>query len=529
MVLPFSTTTQGTLSSSCWLESFRSHDFSSTGRHGSPQGKRHFTDTLIVRLPKECTVRPFSTSSEGLATTTLAGNFGQLWKQGHENLTTESLSQRRILSVEGPGATNYLQSLVTCDLTQPPRPPREEEEWDTTAAPSGQEDDISPGVEFSDKLRAACFLDNKGRILTDALLWKIDETHYYIDVPSDTAEILLNHLKQFILRRTKVKVTDESSNMGLHVVFGTLNAKGAPEGYLTGVDPRHPSLGMRVLSLNKHQTDFGRRMSGQFPEMPGTYDLIRHLAGVAEGMELKDKVAAEANQEFLNAVSFSKGCYLGQELTARVQYTGAVRKRIMPLLMINVNMQVPRPWLLASQIQSKLSATQSSADKEDVKGDDLKDSSMSPDMPRLPRMSASAIASMVAMMSGSVPTGPEQDRNDQIVISDLEEMHAQSQALFDELQTYNAGDKIYDSKDGKTIGQIVAKPVEGTNVLLAQMRLDRVGLLVTTRSSTSTWSHTNKVTIGETFGSGGVSQLRYLPYLPLWWPPIDPESGKAKS
>jgi hypothetical protein len=103
-------------------------------------------------------------------------------------------------------------------------------------------------------------------------------------------------------------------------------------------------------------------------------------------------------------------------------------------------------------------------------------------------------------------------------------MRAQSEALFEQLQSYKTGDKIYDSKDGKTIGQIVATPAEGTNVLLAQMRLDRVGLL----GNDTAWSHTNKVTIGDNAESVGGSPLRYLPYLPLWWPPINPETGKAK-
>jgi hypothetical protein len=117
---------------------------------------------------------------------------------------------------------------------------------------------------------------------------------------------------------------------------------------------------------------------------------------------------------------------------------------------------------------------------------------------------------------------PHSNTNNNNDDNDAKQLRAQSEALFARLQsTLKKGDKIVDVSDGKTIGQIVATPEEGTNILLAQLRLDRVGLL--TKGGT-TWSHTNKVTIGEDTDN----QLRYLPYLPLWWPEVDPESGKAK-
>jgi len=86
-----------------------------------------------------------------------------------------------------------------------------------------------------------------------------------------------------------------------------------------------------------------------------------------------------------------------------------------------------------------------------------------------------------------------------------------------------------------------ALPEEGTNVLLAQMRLDRVGLLRPPSSSRKRkqkeeddnnnddegpgWKSNNKISIGE---SNGSNPLRFLPYIPLWWPKIDPDTGKAK-
>ena len=108
-----------------------------------------------------------------------AGRYGKLWGRGCE---TFSPSERRVLSVRGEGATNYLQGLVTCDLLAEPRPPREEYDVDAVAK-KAVEDGVGDAsadatvepvvpVAFTSRMRSACFLDNRGRILTDALLWK---------------------------------------------------------------------------------------------------------------------------------------------------------------------------------------------------------------------------------------------------------------------------------------------------------------------------------------------------------------------
>lgn len=442
--------------------------------------------------------------------TSLAGNFGRLWRPGHESFTKGNAVTRRIIQVQGAGATTYLQGLVTCDLNHPPPIPREEphpSEYDGNDDPLVVEEKQNPPVEFSDKLRSACFLDNKGRILTDCLLWKVDESHYYVDVPDETADHLLAHMKQFILRRSKVKVTDASNDITAHVVYGTLNATGTPEGYLSAVDPRHPCLGMRVLSLSPQSTTrFEPMMKSSFPTSPGTYPVIRKFAGVAEGSELVGKVAGETNQEFLNAVSFSKGCYLGQELTARVQYTGAIRKRVMPVLLLDLNIELPRPWLLASQIQQGRTPP------------DLDEASLArwhQSIPRLPRLSPSAVGSIVGDLSEPMVIDDQENAN--TMNRAAVELKAQAASLMERLQLLQGGDKMIDPQDGKTIGQIVAPPEPGTNVVLAQMRLDRVGLL-----GDGVWKHTNKIKLGD------LGEMRYLPYMPLWWPEINRETGKAK-
>jgi len=67
----------------------------------------------------------------------------------------------------------------------------------------------------------------------------------------------------------------------------------------------------------------------------GLYNSLRMLWGFGEGDELEGKIPLEVNLDLTNHVSFTKGCYLGQELTARTKYKGVVRKRLLPFLLYN--------------------------------------------------------------------------------------------------------------------------------------------------------------------------------------------------
>lgn len=508
-----------------------------------------------------------------------AARYGKLWGRGHE---TFPRSLRRILSVKGKGEnpTKFLQGLVTCDLKSEPTSPRPVElkenilrdniggeESGGNNASEGEGETFPPvDVKFTSKMRSTCFLDQKGRILTDALLWRkpfvdIDvgaedkdtdappivdedeEMEYLIDVPADSADELLSHLAKYKLRRSKVKINDVSDDMTVHCVYGTLNAEGTPPGYMAAIDPRHPFLGMRVISSSstvsptgtpmetheQRKETFSTMMHNFFPESNGSYNVIRKLGGVAEGKEIMGKTALESNQEFLNAVSFHKGCYLGQELTARSQHVGTIRKRIMPIMIVDQFMEVPRPWIIAHKVQDiglqKLTAPDSEyKDILEVEGGIP---------PPLPKISAPGAGGISAMMSGniSLPTIPSTSMDgdgterEQVELSDaelqrMERLRHDSQTLMDDLETIAVpGAKIIDKKDGKTIGQVVSSPAPGTSVILAQMRLDETGLL---QSKDAKWSMMNKIVIGD-----GEKEYRYLPYLPIWWPEIDPKTGKA--
>jgi folate-binding protein YgfZ len=97
-------------------------------------------------------------------------------------------------------------------------------------------------------------------------------------------------------------------------------------------DPRLPQLGWRVL-MTKGRTEFPTKQVIKVVQDESGYQELRYSVGVAEGAEELPHAGCfplECNGDYVHGISFQKGCYIGQELTARTHHTGVVRKRIMP-------------------------------------------------------------------------------------------------------------------------------------------------------------------------------------------------------
>ena len=92
-------------------------------------------------------------------------------------------------------------------------------------------------------------------------------------------------------------------------------------------DPRLPALGLRGFLPPKALPE------GVSEVAESAYDLHRLTLGVAEGsrdLEVGHDTLAEGNFDALNGIDWKKGCYLGQELTARMKYRGLAKKRLFP-------------------------------------------------------------------------------------------------------------------------------------------------------------------------------------------------------
>ena len=165
---------------------------------------------------------------------------------------------------------------------------------------------------------------------------------YLLDCDSSATKNLISHLAMYKLG-SKIKINDVSSNF----VIGILNFDKFKESFDEGkyktiiyrdspifLDPRESKLGARILSpIDKLYLTI-KKLNLKLIDSK-IYFKNAYLLGVPEkGLEhLKDQLfGLEANFEKLNAIDFKKGCYIGQENTARMKLKNKVRKKLLPLI-----------------------------------------------------------------------------------------------------------------------------------------------------------------------------------------------------
>ncbi|MFO0996135.1 MAG: folate-binding protein [Alphaproteobacteria bacterium] len=98
-------------------------------------------------------------------------------------------------------------------------------------------------------------------------------------------------------------------------------------------DPRLPHLGLRAI-LPQDEAEATLSRLGFTRTEASAYDRHRLAIGVPDGsrdLEVEKSTLLESNFEELHGVDFDKGCYVGQELTARTKYRGLVKKRLFPV------------------------------------------------------------------------------------------------------------------------------------------------------------------------------------------------------
>ncbi|MDJ0977078.1 MAG: folate-binding protein [Erythrobacter sp.] len=152
----------------------------------------------------------------------------------------------------------------------------------------------------------AALLSAQGKAMFDFLVWD-DGDALLIDCEAALADDLAKRLSLYRLRRKIDIARDET--LGVHWSAGPVEG-GVP-------DPRLPELGYRWLG------------AGEGEAADAAWQAHRLALGVPEGQgELGDILWLETNAVELNGVNFEKGCYVGQENTARMNWRQKVNRRL---------------------------------------------------------------------------------------------------------------------------------------------------------------------------------------------------------
>ena len=192
----------------------------------------------------------------------------------------------------------------------------------------------------------AALLTPQGKYLFDFFLVEGADGAILLDVAASRAAALMQRLSLYRLRRD-VQIADVSAQTQVALVWRaqtgdaqTGGAALAAPGALVVADPRDAALGWRLYAQDAAAA---LALAGAEAAPRDAYDALRVTAGAPEsGVELipDDSYILEAGFERLNGVDFRKGCYVGQEVTARMRHKTDLRKG---LLRVRVEGAAPPP------------------------------------------------------------------------------------------------------------------------------------------------------------------------------------------
>ena len=210
------------------------------------------------------------------------------------------LPDRGVVKVSGEEARNFLNGLVTADVTM-----------------------LQPGLG-----RFGALLTPQGKITVDFLITEAPSGHgggFLIDCPRVLAQALADKLGFYKLR-AKVTVENLSDSVG---VLAAWDGEPAMKPDLAFADPRNTALGWRILAPEELKQKVADLIGADLVDS-AVYEAHRIASGVPRGgldFMYGDAFPHETNMDRLNGVDFDKGCYVGQEVVSRMQHRGTARTR----------------------------------------------------------------------------------------------------------------------------------------------------------------------------------------------------------
>ena len=234
-----------------------------------------------------------------------------------------TLENRGIIYICGPDTKKFLQNIVSNNIEK-----------------------------INDKTTIfSSLLTPQGKYLFDFIITK-HKNGYFLDCQKSQATELFKKLSLYKLR-SKVEILNLSNEFVVAVIsqdkFLNLNNAIDKEGYTLKfredplfLDPRNKKLGARLI-INLEKLYLSIKKLNLKPAEPKNYYKLSHELGIPqiECENLKDKVfGIECNFEELNGIDFKKGCYVGQENTARIKLKNKLSKRLLPFKVVKGKIEI---------------------------------------------------------------------------------------------------------------------------------------------------------------------------------------------
>ncbi len=253
------------------------------------------------------------------------------------------LEDRGILAVSGADRRMFLQGLVSNDVEK-----------------------VGPT-----QARYAALLTAQGKYLHDFMMIEFDGA-LWLEAEAERQSDLKRRLSIYRLRAKAA--LDERPELAVAVVFGkgalavmdlAEHEPGAARSFASGVafvDPRLAALGVRCILP---RVDIRGALEGAGLAETGfpAYDRLRLELGIPDGrrdLVPEKSILLEAGFDELNGVDWQKGCYIGQELTARTKYRGLIKKRLMP---VEIDGLAPAPGTIVTADGREVGEIRSSCDR----------------------------------------------------------------------------------------------------------------------------------------------------------------------
>lgn len=237
------------------------------------------------------------------------------------------LPARGVLEVAGEDRVGFLQGLVSNDVAK-----------------------VSP-----QRAIYAALLTAQGRYLFDFFIIARGDA-LYLDAEAARLAELQRRLSIYKLR-AKVALSDASAHFAVAAAWGDgasdalgLAGVGAATAFAGGIayaDPRLASLGARFIVPRDSEAAIAA--AGFARSDDAAYDRHRLALGIPDGtrdLPVEKALLIEAGFDELNGIDWQKGCYMGQEITARMKYRALAKKRVLP---VTVEGAMPAPGTVVTR------------------------------------------------------------------------------------------------------------------------------------------------------------------------------------